>query len=537
MLNRISIAARLTVGFGMLSALVGLAGAAGYVALGQAKAASLEARATTVRLRLAGDVRNDVMQLRRYEKDMFLNVGNPAEVDDYMRKWSQARTSLEGQLRSLDQSSRTPEAHAEILQMGRDLSAYASRVEHTQGRIASGQLKTPQEGNQAMTEVKPEIRRIADVAARTMDNAMLAVELSEKQSEAADLAARRGIIGVVATALVLAIGLGLALLRSLVIPIRKAVLAARSIRSGELDHVVDVEGNDELSQLLTAMNDMSARLGTIIGEVRSSVERLGEASLRVSASSDHMSAGTREQLGAAQTTGASVEELGASISQTAGNARTMEDVATRSAKEAEATGAAVTETVSAMKLIAKKISVVEDIAYQTNLLALNAAIEAGRAGEHGRGFAVVASEVRKLAERSQLAAGEIGGLAESSVMIAEASGAQLGALVPAIRRTSELVQEVAATCREQASAVSTINRSMAEISRIASYSATDGEGLAELATALASEAAALGDTISFFKTAVAPEPRARGAGRVAQQPGSGVVRVKQDSAAHARTGS
>ena len=120
------------------------------------------------------------------------------------------------------------------------------------------------------------------------------------------------------------------------------------------------------------------------------------------------------------------------------------------AKEIQGSAATVAESVNAMKIIAEKISIIEEIAYQTNLLALNAAIEAARAGEHGKGFAVVAAEVRKLAERSQNAAQEIGALASTSVHGAERSGEALRALVPAIRKTAELVQEIGrASCRER----------------------------------------------------------------------------------------
>ncbi len=156
-----------------------------------------------------------------------------------------------------------------------------------------------------------------------------------------------------------------------------------------------------------------------------------------------MSQGTSEQAASVEETTSSLEEMSASINQNAENSKLMEQMSSKGAADAESSGQVVNQTVSAMKPIAEKISFIEEIAYQTNLLALNAAIEAARAGEHGKGFAVVASEVRKLAERSQGSAKEIGGLASASVQVAERSGKLLDELVPAIRKTAEMVQEVA----------------------------------------------------------------------------------------------
>jgi methyl-accepting chemotaxis protein len=159
----------------------------------------------------------------------------------------------------------------------------------------------------------------------------------------------------------------------------------------------------------------------------------------------------------------------------------------------------VTETLTAMQAIAEKISIVEEIAYQTNLLALNAAIEAARAGEHGRGFAVVATEVRKLAERSQSAAKEIGGLTSSSVKVADRAGAALAELVPAIQKTAELVQEVAATSREQAAGVTQMNKAMGQVDQVTQRNALAAEELSSTAEGLASQAQALQQLLAFFR--------------------------------------
>jgi methyl-accepting chemotaxis protein len=174
-------------------------------------------------------------------------------------------------------------------------------------------------------------------------------------------------------------------------------------------------------------------------------------------------------------------------------------MASKGSRDAEESGKAVGETVIAMRSIAEKISIVEEIAYQTNLLALNAAIEAARAGEHGRGFAVVATEVRKLAERSQSSSREISGLASTSVRVADRSGTLLVELVPSIRRTAELVQDVAAASSEQAAGVAQINQSLAQVDQVTQRNASAAEELAATAEEMAAQAEGLQNLVSFFR--------------------------------------
>jgi methyl-accepting chemotaxis protein len=194
-----------------------------------------------------------------------------------------------------------------------------------------------------------------------------------------------------------------------------------------------------------------------------------------------------------------VEEMNATIRQNADNSLQTEKIAQKSANDALESGKAVSDAVIAMKQIAEKISIVGEIARQTNLLALNAAIEAARAGEHGRGFAVVASEVRKLAERSQVAAAEIGRLSGTSVEVAERAGGMLAKLVPDIQKTSELVQEISAASKEQAGGADQINSAIQQLNQVVQQNAGAAEEMSSTAEELSAQASQLMEVMGFFK--------------------------------------
>jgi methyl-accepting chemotaxis protein len=194
-----------------------------------------------------------------------------------------------------------------------------------------------------------------------------------------------------------------------------------------------------------------------------------------------------------------MEEMASNVKQNADNASQTEKIARQSSLDAEASGVAVGRAVKAMETIAEKITIVQEIARQTDLLALNAAVEAARAGEHGRGFAVVASEVRKLAERSQAAAQEIGTLSVETVKSAQQAGEMLTRLVPDIKRTAELVEEITAACREQDVGSSQINQAIQQLDQVTQQNAAASEQVSSTSEELTSQAEQLQSTIAFFK--------------------------------------
>ena len=266
------------------------------------------------------------------------------------------------------------------------------------------------------------------------------------------------------------------------------------------DLTVNIKRNSENDELGNSMLEMVGKLSNIMSEVRESTSNVSTGSQAMSSTAQQLSQGSTEQAASTEEVSSSMEEMASNINQNADNAMQTEKIAMKAAQDAEESGKAVTEAVSSMNVIANKISIIEEIARQTNLLALNAAIEAARAGEHGKGFAVVASEVRKLAERSQRAAGEISDLSASSVDVAEKAGNMLTQLVPDIKKTAELVQEISAASKEQNNGVNQINNAILQLDTVVQQNASASEEMASSSEELASQAEQLQAAISFFKT-------------------------------------
>lgn len=287
--------------------------------------------------------------------------------------------------------------------------------------------------------------------------------------------------------------------RGIIRPVAQGVEFAKKLAAGDMTGDLDVRQADELGELAEALRIMSRRLIEVIKSVKTATENVATGSQEISSSSQAMSQGATEQAASAEEVSASMEEMVSNIRQNADNSLQTEKIAKKAAFDANEGSETVSKTVKAMKEIASRIGLIEDIARNTNLLALNAAIEAARAGEHGKGFAVVASEVRKLAERSQKAAGEITVLSSESVAVAEKAGSMLAGIVPDIRKTAELVQEISASNGEQNSGAEQINKALVQLDLVIQQNASASEEMASMAEELASQADMLKETMGFFK--------------------------------------
>lgn len=247
-----------------------------------------------------------------------------------------------------------------------------------------------------------------------------------------------------------------------------------------------------------SMKSMVERLSIVVRDIQSVTEQVTAGSEELASSSENMSQGATMQASAVEEVSASMTEMLAGVRQNAENARVTETLVVKASEGTEHSSVVLQQTVGAMRQISDKIVFIEEIARQTNLLALNAAIEAARAGEHGKGFAVVAAEVRKLAEHSREAAGEITALAVSSVSVAEKAGELLAVVVPDIQKAADMVREVAAACSEQEVGVGQINAAVAQLDGVIQQNASASEEMASTAEEFSAQAEQLQQAIAFF---------------------------------------
>lgn len=269
------------------------------------------------------------------------------------------------------------------------------------------------------------------------------------------------------------------------------------ITGGALDATVEVR--TETDQLSISLQIMATKMREIIGIAHKRADAVVTQSAITMENADTIKGGVTEQLESAQMASAAIAEMSANIRQSAESATETESTATEAAREAQESGEAVRKAVTAMNTIAEKITIVQEIARQTDLLALNAAVEAARAGDHGKGFAVVASEVRKLAERSQTAATEIGTLSFETVQVSGQAGQLLDTLVPKIQRTSELVQDISRAMHEQDVAAEQINEAVHNLDLATQQNSDAANSAADASNELNDDVAALLDALNYFE--------------------------------------
>ncbi|MBD1587699.1 methyl-accepting chemotaxis protein [Pseudomonas typographi] len=493
----LNISAKLLLAFLLVLALSVVLGGFSIIELAAVNNAAVKMNDDSVpSIRAAANIRYNLSQYRTREARHIL-ADTPEEMDELQQNATQSRADVEASIDKYKPLISSSEEQGLFDSFIADYRQYLKVSEKVLSLSRQGDKAT------AKTMLAVDSKPVFEGASATLGK-LVAVN-DNYATAAGDEAAATFTRARLAIALVLGgsvlLGLFLAwfVSRTISRPLRHAMDVATRLAEGDLNAKVEVTSRDETGRLLMAMQNMVGQLGRIIGEVRHAADNLASASEEVSATAQSMSQATSEQAASVEQTSASVEQMSASINQNTDNAKVTDGMASKAAREAVEGGESVQATVEAMKKIAQRIGIIDDIAYQTNLLALNAAIEAARAGEHGKGFAVVAAEVRKLAERSQVAAQEIGELSSGSVQLAERAGALLAEIVPSIGKTSDLVQEISAASEEQSAGVSQINMAMVQLNQVTQQNASSSEELAATAEEMSSQAEQLQRAMSFFR--------------------------------------
>ena len=345
----------------------------------------------------------------------------------------------------------------------------------------------------------------------------LQVDVAKQEYEAA-LAryARARVLSIALIAAGCALGAAIAflLIRGIIASIGEALRLTRSVANGDLTQVIRIDSNDEIGQLLAALQTMNASLAGIVTRVRSGSDTIGTASQQIAAGNQDLSARTEQQASSLEETAASMEELTSTVKHNADNARQANQLVQAASGVAERGGAVVEQVVGTMQeiraasgTIAEIIGVIDGIAFQTNILALNAAVEAARAGEQGRGFAVVAGEVRNLAHRSAAAAKEIKGLIENSVAsvsagsrLVEQAGDTMREVVTSVQRVTDIMAEITAASAEQTAGIEQVGVAVVQMDQVTQQNAALVEEAAAAAEAMLDHAASLTRAVSVFRT-------------------------------------